>query len=164
MTDGNLPLSREACRMRYLRLLFCLLLMSTPCLADSRFDLFPGRWQGPVKGLGIVTLEVAGPESKGMSFSLEMMSADVRMATASGAYRVTSNKGQSHFNFHVDGVKCSGRLEKDQLGGFNFAGWQLRPGADARGIIRYEEGKLVLDAFDPDTGANVAHFVLQQVQ
>ena len=145
-------------------LIFCILVFGSPVWAQGRFELTAGRWQGPVKGVGIATLEVGGPESKSMLFSLEFLTSDVRRVSAAGVYRVTANKGEPHLSFHIDAIKTEGHLEKDALGGYSFSGWQLRPGVDARAIIHYEEGKLVLDAFDPDSGAAVARFQLQRVQ
>ena len=134
-----------------------------PASAQGRFDLQPGRWQGPVKGVGIVTLEIGDANARTFKIGMQMMTAEARSAVAEGTYQVTAAKGPPHVTFHVNSVKTL-HLETDALRGYSFAGWTLRPGADVRAIIDYQSGLIVVDGCDSENTEHTVRFRLQQVQ
>ena len=149
--------------MKRLQFLLLFLLLAVPACAQGRFNLTPGRWQGPVKGVGIVTLEIGDTSTKTFKISMQMMTAEARSAVAEGHYQVTSNQGKTQLTFRVDTVRTH-HLETDHLHGYSFAGWSLRPGAEVRATIEFRQTTLQLDGFDPDNSEHSVRFRLQQVE
>lgn len=149
--------------MKRLQFLLLFLLLGLPAAAQGRLNMVPGRWQGPVKGVGIVTLEIGDTSTKTFKIGMQMMTAEARSAVAEGHYQVISNQGKTQLMFRVDTVRTL-HLETDQLHGFSFAGWSLRPGAEVRATIEYQNDILQLDGFDPDNSEHSVRFRLQQVE
>ena len=136
-------------------LLILLLLLAQPTRAQG---LDSGRWQGPVRGQGIVSLEI---QDNSFTFSFHALTADQRSAKASGSYTVTSKQAAT---FHVSKVTCVGAFHTDELGGFSFCGWPLRPGMDARAQLRKEGGIVVLEVYDPNSLAPITRFRLEETR
>lgn len=117
------------------------LLLSSAVLAQGMFDLFNGTWSGTTEKGN--RLELSTVSSADHHFCLKYGDS----VTIDGVYRVTANKGQPHVSFRPEAISESGKSFQT----FNLEGWTLQVGQDSRAIIDYQDHKLGLSRFDPES-------------